>query len=113
MIKFGFSLINPFAKDCGYCQTFFYIDKKLSENHGFQVELMRSTMYQLIGFTVNLAWRGEHHPGPAIDIDILGFSLSVGFYDTRHWDFTKGTWHKYDAPSGVDTSCWDKEDEDE
>lgn len=43
---------------------------------------------------IDTAWRGSDHAGPRVEINILGYTLTVQISDTRHWDYANNHWSK-------------------
>jgi hypothetical protein len=95
MIKFSFSVGNPWSHDLPL-HNYFYKHKKLSKNKSFEIQIYRSSPYNLFRFFVNLAWRGEDHCGPELEVELGKYRFNVKIYDHRHWDYETGNWEVYD-----------------
>jgi hypothetical protein len=96
MIKTSISIRNPFAKDenclISWCKTI-----ALTENKTFEIELCSASMYNLISISLDLGWRGQDHAGPELHVELFGFEARIKIYDNRHWNYTNGTWERYDV----------------
>jgi len=82
MIYIGFGISNPFWRKRFknlWNRTWF-----LSENKNLEIEFCRTT--GLIGFSITLAPTAVDHAGFEFSIDLLGYTFSFNFYDTRHWE---------------------------
>jgi hypothetical protein len=96
MIAFYLSVKNPFARDLE--KTFsFSKDYKISKHKVFEFQFCRFANYHWFSFRFNLAWRGDSHAGPSLGIKFFGHDLTVRVYDTRHWDYKKGTWENHES----------------
>lgn len=89
MIKFTFSIQNPWSKDSPH-HTYFYYYRKLSKNKTFETQLYKSSPYDIFKLYLSLAWTGEDHAGPELEINLGKYNFVVKIYDHRHWNWGKG-----------------------
>lgn len=94
MIKAALQIRNPFAKD-NSCKFDWNKTISLTKNKTLEVQLWKSSCYNLFLFSVDLSWRGSDHAGPELNIEILGLDFTIKIYDNRHWDYENGTWQSY------------------
>jgi hypothetical protein len=90
MINVSFGLSNPWSKRwnnvwCRVYQTPF-------KNKFIELEVIKDAF--IVSFTFRLNTRTDH-AGLYMDLGLLGYSISFNFYDSRHWDYNKGTWETY------------------
>jgi hypothetical protein len=95
MIKVSLDIKNPWSRDLPM-HNYLYKHKRLSKNKSFEIQIHRSSPYNLFRFFVNLAWRGEDHAGPELEVELGKYCFNVKVYDHRHWDYETGTWEVYD-----------------
>lgn len=93
MIQLWMSIENPFKYD----NFKSYWDKTwvLTKNKAVEVEFSKYA-YNVLEFGLDLRWRGSNHAGPGLEINLLGYTARVKFYDSRHWDDEKNDWEVYD-----------------
>ena len=60
-----------------------------------EVSLAVLIFYALFQFEVSVRWKTDH-AGISLWLGLLGFSVGVHFYDTRHWDCKSNCWVHYD-----------------
>lgn len=93
MIRFSFAIKNPWAKDFDH-HDYFYKYKQLSKNKTFEIQLFRSSSYNLFNVDLETTWRGEDHAGPRLTLELGKYQLDLKIYDHRHWNYKTGTWRK-------------------
>ena len=91
MIDLNISIYNPFIKQD--FNILFYEDKLLPNHKACEIQL--SYYPQLIFELVASISARCDHAGATLTIGVLGFSLNMMFYDTRHWDIDNGKWCEY------------------
>lgn len=91
MIKTLLSIRNPFARDK---TSRFSWDRTLtlSRFKHFETQVWHGSPYDLFALEIDLGWRGHDHAGPNLLLGVYGFELTLKIYDSRHWDYEKGTW---------------------
>lgn len=94
MIRFNFSIRNPWTKDSPESKTYFSYESLLNKNWGISIQCSQMGCYDLLGLELDLSWRGEDHAGPCINVEILGYLVRFKIYNTKHWDYDNGTWEK-------------------
>jgi len=95
MIRFSFKIRNPWSHDLPH-KDYFYKHKTLSKNKSFEVQIFKSSSYDLFSVNLNLDWRGEDHAGPEFYISFWKYNAIIKIYDHRHWDYETGNWEKYE-----------------
>ena len=56
--------------------------------------------WNLAEFSVNLAWWGESHAGPELEIGLLGWNIRVALPSNHHWDHERHCWEMPDNQIG-------------
>ena len=66
---------------------------KISKHKAWEFEIYRSdTIAEIEGrFSIR-----QDHAGFQLGLGLFSWTLRFQFYDTRHWDYDKNTWVKYD-----------------
>lgn len=90
MIRFSFSIKNPWAKDRPQVDYVVY-EPRVSENWAFELQLSKMAT-DWFSFDLDLSWRGQDHAGPNLTIELLGYYFCVRFYNVNHWNFDEGRW---------------------
>jgi len=98
MIRICLKIKNPWSCDLAH-HDYFYKHKRLSKNKSFEIQIFRSSPYDLISFDLGLFWRGEDHAGPSLDLCFYKYCLNIKLYDHRHWDYEIGNWEVYNQGS--------------
>lgn len=93
MLKINLAIKNPWSHDSKH-HDYFYKHKTLSKNKSFEIQIFRSSPYDLVSFGLDLFWRGEDHAGPSLDLCVYKYCLNIKIYDHRHWDYETGNWEK-------------------
>lgn len=108
MIKNFICIENIFKRvpTKGYCFQIGYNKPKnfLWTIFNFDIKILDNTRYfgiyiTLFGdlFNVGLDWtRRTDHAGFTFDVSLLWLIIHTTIYDTRHWDYDKEDWCKYD-----------------
>lgn len=91
MIKIKLEVAKPTPLDhfVGIYDTFL----KLSEHKTCEIEFYYFSD-DLFVFNLDLRWKGYDHAGPNLEISIFGWTLHIGIYDNRHWDYEKKGWEE-------------------
>ncbi len=90
---FQLSLKNLFQTKTTYkniCSIF----KQVSKNKNIELELFFFNDYT---FKVELDASfitGRDHAGVSFELNILGASININFYDSRHWDYENKIWEE-------------------
>lgn len=97
MIYCKFMIDWPFkAKVLEDDTRYIEVDKKLSKNKSYQIELIKWSEADCL-FDIELDTRvvGRDHIGPEISITIWRYYFHIGIYDHRHWDYENKRWEIY------------------
>jgi len=78
---------NLWSKDFG----------QIAKNKFIEMELLLDDT--LIGFDLELGFRGWSHAGPGLSISLLFLTFHAHIYDGRHWDHERGCWEEHDGES--------------
>ena len=89
MINFWLALRNPFP--CEPFKNIWDYTGKVSRFKAWEIQFSRYA-FNLFEIQLDLNWRQTDHAGPWIMINVLGFTLDLRLYDTRHWDDETNTW---------------------
>lgn len=73
---------NLWSKDLG----------QIAKNKFVEMELLLDD--ELIGFNLDLGFRGWDHAGPSLSVSLLFLTFSAKIYDGRHWDHDKECWQE-------------------
>lgn len=95
MIYFKTSISNPWSNR--FANIFCKAGGTPFKNKFWEVELLKTN--QLIGFEFSLTTRCDH-AGVFLEVGLLGFSLSINFYDNRHWNDNAGRYNIYTEEGG-------------
>ena len=90
MIHFNFGLSNPF---CRRWDTIYYKDKLFAKHKGGEVQVVKDNTIVSFGFRLTTR---QDHSGISLDIGLLGYSVMLSYYDTRHWNDDEGRYYNYD-----------------
>lgn len=93
MITLNIGIPWPWAKD--YKQAFhnyFVRERHFFGHKNYCIQISKSQFYDLIRLSINLSFRGRDHAGPSFALDLGRYTFEASIYDTRHWDYKKGTW---------------------
>ena len=90
MIQCNFTLYNPWTN------TWKILWNKSSSIGKYKaVEFNGYRTNRIIDLDLDLRFRGDH-AGARIMLGLLGYSVELHFYDTRHWNWDTNTWETYD-----------------
>lgn len=92
MIRFNFTINNIFSRIHwgGSEKNYFYIDKKLTENKCFSVQISKwHRPINILLIELDLNWKGQDHAGPRFELEILGYVIILNLYDKRHWNYSE------------------------
>ena len=90
MINIGFDLSNPFASrwDNIFNRSWIFARHKAAE-----FEVYRDTTIVSMSFR----WSArQDHAGMNLELGLLGYTVSLQYYDTRHWNKEAGRFYNYD-----------------
>lgn len=93
MIRLKLNIDNPWGSDD--FRNIWSWHKKLAKTKAFEIQLSRYSR-ELFGINIDLNWVGRDHAGPEIEVIFATFSVRLNLYDSRHWDYEKRTWEKYE-----------------
>ena len=93
MIGFNLSVANPFKYQ--EFQSLFDRSWSVGRYKTLEVQISRYA-YNLLEVSLDTAWRGTDHAGPKLELGLLGWNISVGLQDNRHWDYVNHCWENYD-----------------
>ena len=48
--------------------------------------------WNLVMIDLELAWWGQSHAGPELEVSLLGWGLRVGLPSNHHWDHERHCW---------------------
>ena len=92
MINLDIELNNPWAK--GDFQNFYCKEDVFAKNKAYDFEILHEPQLLLkLGLHFN---QRCDHAGLRFEFGLLGYSILLGYYDTRHWDHEKDCWHVYE-----------------
>ena len=80
MINFNLSIINPWSDRWN---TLFFKNGLLANHKAWEFNGYRT--HHLVDVNFQLSFTGDH-PGVFIMLGLLGYSLELSVYDTRHGD---------------------------
>lgn len=93
MIRFSFSITNPWSKDEPDPLSWFAC-YSLTANKSLEVQFSKMSNYEWFRIDLDLNFRGKDHAGPEFLLNIFGWEFVIKIYDHRHWDYTLGSWEK-------------------
>ena len=93
MIKFDFSLQNPFLHKEWY--SIASTSYTITTYKVFELEVHRHAS-RWFSISIDLRWFGFDHAGPELGLNILGYEVFLGIRDTRHWNHKEHRWYIYD-----------------
>jgi hypothetical protein len=92
MIGFNFNLSNPWSNRWANVWNRSY--ELPIKNKFIELEVIKDTT--IVSFNFRFTTRTDH-AGLYISLGLLGYDLSFNFYDSRHWDYDKECYKKYDS----------------
>ena len=63
---------------------------KIYEHKYYIIEFLKDGV--LLSLDVDITLFGEDHAGANLSFGVFGYSLHIGIYDNRHWNFEKDDW---------------------
>jgi hypothetical protein len=94
MIFLRFKIFNPWFKDNDNKSVhYFSKHKQLSKNKNLEIQVSKFQPDDLLGFVIDLRWKGQDHQGPEFEISVFGYMFMMKIYDSRHWNYTEGRWY--------------------
>ena len=91
MISFNFNLSNPWSDRWQHVRSFSC--ETPFKNKFLEMEIYKDST--ILSFMFRLATRTSHS-GLSLELGILGYSFSLDFYDSRHWNKDEGRYYIYD-----------------
>lgn len=89
MIDFSFRLSNPFSDRWA---TLYYKDGLLGKHKAAEIQVFKDNT--IISFAFRFTTRTDH-AGAGLDIGLFGYSVTMGYHDTRHWNDEEGRYNMY------------------
>ena len=91
MISFSFNLRNPFSDrwDNIFNRSWVFARHKAAE-----FEVYRDTTIVSASFRWSTR---QDHAGMNVELGLLGYTVSLQYYDTRHWNEEEGRFYNYDS----------------
>lgn len=93
MISFNLHILNPRRKE--NFKSVWSFAKSITKNKHLELQLYRYSWY-LLELKIDLSWSGSDHAGPEFHLGLFGFHFRTKLYDSRHWDYDKNSWIKYE-----------------
>jgi hypothetical protein len=92
MINIGFSIRNPWRNIATWTSTslFYKHGNTPFKNKHWELQIDKEPR-TLISFEVLLTHRSDH-AGLSVALGLLGYWFSFSSYDSRHWDYEKGSY---------------------
>ena len=90
MIHISVGLSNPWGRPF---DNLWNRSGLITNHKAWEVELLQTRT--MIGFEFSITHR-QSHAGLTLELALLGRSLCVTIYDTRHWNYETGTWAVHD-----------------
>ena len=92
MIDIRARITNPWGKN--NFKNIYCTSGDLTKNKAWEFEI---TYYSptLLGFVCTCNFRGRDHAGLRLELGLLGYSVTLNVYDTRHWDIERDCWEVY------------------
>ena len=96
MINFNFGLRNPFSDrwDNIFNRSWVFAKHKAAE---FEVYCDTTVVSMSFRWTMR-----QDHAGMCLELGLLGYTVSLQYYDTRHWNEDEGRFYNY-GPDGKAT----------
>jgi hypothetical protein len=90
MIQCNFTLYNPWTNTWKilWNKNSFVGKNKACEFNGYRTN-------RIVDLDFDLRFRGDH-AGARVMLGLLGYSVELHVYDTRHWNWDTNTWETYD-----------------
>lgn len=93
MFNFTLRIANPFSKDWGGTNDWFYHNLKLTTYKNFEIQIGNWTnLINLFEVECDITPSGRNHAGASFNLTILWFYFMVKVYDSRHWDYDNKMW---------------------
>ena len=90
MINFSFGLQNPFSDRWAIV---YHNSAMLGKHTGAEIQVIKDN--NIVDFRIRWTTR-EDHAGVMLDIGLLGYTVMLHYYDTRHWNAKAGRYYNYD-----------------
>lgn len=91
MISFSFRLKNPFSDRW---ETVYHKDAMLGTHTCAEIQVVKDNT--IVEFSFSWYAR-QDHAGITIYLGLFGYSVSIRYYDTRHWNDEAGRFYNYDS----------------
>lgn len=102
MIGFKLELHNPWPFKWSESFDLWIQHWRLSEHKSLEIQLAWWDRKDTLGrIEVDAPLRGQDHAGIRIEIGLLGLDLMLNLYDSRHWDYERETWQRYEEGADV------------
>lgn len=90
MILFNFIVDNPFSDRWS---TIFFKNGIFGQHKAWEFNAYQT--HHLIDLEFRLTTKGDH-AGLQTMVGLFGYSIELGVYDTRHWDYENNRWQIYE-----------------
>lgn len=90
MITLNFILSNPWSNKFKHL---FARSNKLSKHKAWEFELYQCDTLLELEFRASIR---QDHAGVTLGIGLFSYVARFQLYDTRHWNYDKQQWEKYD-----------------
>lgn len=91
MISIHIQIKNLWQKRSTKFKNLFCLTWLVTKYRVLELESYRHTNF-LIELELSTDWSGRDHAGPELSIGLIGYTICVKLYDTRHWDSEKNEW---------------------
>ena len=98
-IRINLSLPSGWSTDRAMTWFSSHMDRKISEWKNFEWQTDYFGWTTLFDLQLDLIPTGCDHASLGFSLTIFGFMVDAKIYDSRHWDYDKNTWKKYDQIS--------------
>ena len=92
MIDFNFNITNPWSNRFVGVWSKSY--KTWFKRKYIELEVYKDT--NIISFMIRVTTR-QDHAGLRMELGLVGYSVNLNFYDTRHWDYEHNKWVTHDT----------------
>lgn len=91
MFNINLNLTNPFTNRWGIIKS---RTKFITDYRALELTAYRTP--DIISIELNITMRRDHS-GFRFYLGLIGYSIEVYLYDTRHWDSDNNCWEKYET----------------
>lgn len=96
MIQLQFNIWNPFPHKWFVQTDYISLDKKVSANYAWSLQLSKWAKNKIFGIDIDLSWNGRDHAGPELELEILGYFFKIALYRIQHWNSDEHRWFRDD-----------------